>query len=176
MRGKPMSLRLSLRGLSVLVAVIFAAGPCQASSKLLFSQNSHYLSFNLGSSESLDKEYVNFGVGYRYFPMDGVDVGLDFDLLLGNNPIIYRVSPEVRYVFHKLKIFIPYVGGFYQYNYIVDLVNRGGFGVRAGFYTPLWPNTFVGYGLSWGELGQCDKSVYGECSTSQLELAFSLRF
>jgi hypothetical protein len=160
----------------ILAAAVFATGSCHASPNSLFKENSHYLSFNLGSSDSLNKDYVGFGVGYRYFPMDGIDVGLDFDLLLGNNPIIYRVSPEVRYVFHKLKKFIPYVGGFYQYNYIVDLENRGGFGVRAGLYTPLWSNTYIGYGLSWGELGQCDKSVYGECSTSQLELAFSLHF
>jgi hypothetical protein len=119
---------------------------------------------------------VGFGVGYRYFPVNGIELGLDFDLLLGNDPIIYRVSPEIRYVFYPFKTFIPYVGTFYQYHYIVDLENKGGFGARVGFYTPVGANTYIGYGVSVGELQQCDKAVYGKCSSSQLEFSYSLRF
>ncbi|KPJ88351.1 MAG: hypothetical protein AMJ53_16970 [Gammaproteobacteria bacterium SG8_11] len=141
-----------------------------------FAKNSQHVSFNLGFSDSLNKDYVGFGLGYRYFLLDGFNVGLDFDLLLGDNPIIYRVSPEIRYVFYPLKTFIPYVGAFYQYNYIVDMENKGGFGARAGLYTPLWSQTYVGYGLSLGELRQCETEQYGKCSTAQIELNLSLQF
>jgi hypothetical protein len=148
----------------------------KADATSLFVQNSQHVSFNLGVSDSLNKDYVGFGIGYRYFPADGVELGLDFDLLLGDDPIIYRVSPEVRYVFYSLNTFIPYVGVYYQYNYIVDMENKGGFGARAGFYTPLRANTYIGYGVSAGKLQQCDKTVYSDCSTTQIELSFSLKF
>jgi hypothetical protein len=159
-----------------MVAVLLGAGFGSAGANSLFKQNSQHLAFNLGFSDSLNKDYVGFGVAYRYFPFTGVDVGVDFDLLLGNNPIIYRVSPEIRYVFQSLETFIPYVGAFYQYNYIVDLENLGGFGARAGLYTPISPTSYLGYGLSWGELRQCNKAIYGECSNRQIEINFSLRF
>ncbi|WP_455210396.1 hypothetical protein [Kaarinaea lacus] len=139
-------------------------------------QNTQHVSFNLGFSDSLNKDYVGFGVGYRYFPLDGVEVDLDFDLLLGNEPIIYRVSPGIRYVFYPLQTFIPYVGTFYQYSYIVNMENKGGLGARAGFYTPLGHRTYISYGVSVGELRQCEKAVYGDCSIVQAEFSFSLVF
>jgi hypothetical protein len=37
-------------------------------------------------------------------------------------------------------------------------------------------NTYIGYGVSVGELLQCDKKGYGKCSTTQLEFSYSLRF
>ncbi len=161
---------------NVAAAGILAALSYNSNANSLFMQNTQHLSFNLGFSDSLNKDYVGFGVGYRYFPLDGVELGLDFDLLLGNDPIIYRVSPEIRYVFYPMKTFIPYVGALYQYNYIVNFENKGGFGARAGFYTPFGDRTYIGYGLSVGELRQCEKSVYGDCSTIQAEFLLSLRF
>ena len=171
-----MPFRLVLSSMKLTIAAIFLAMSCNAPASTLFTQNSQHLSFNLGFSDSLNKDYVGFGVGYRYFPADGTELGLDFDLLLGNDPIIYRVSPEIRYVIHSFKTFIPYVGAFYQYHYIVNLENKGGFGARAGFYTPVGANTYIGYGVNVGELRQCDKAVYGKCSNRQLEFSYSLRF
>jgi hypothetical protein len=162
--------------MTVAVMGMFATLSCNVNASSFFMQNTQHLSFNLSFSDSLKRDYVGFGLGYRYFPLDGLEVGLDFDLLLGNEPIIYRVSPEIRYVFYPLKTFIPYVGVFYQYNYIVNMENKGGLGARAGFYTPVGDNSYVGYGLSAGELRQCDKMVYGECSTIQVEFNFSLVF
>jgi len=155
---------------------VLAVLSCHAHANSYFMQHTQHLSFNLGFSDSLSKDYVGFGVGYRYFPFDGVEVGLDFDLLLGNEPIIYRVSPEVSYVFYSLKTFVPYVGAFYEYNYIVNMENKGGFGARAGFYTPVGNRSYIGYGLSAGELRQCEKAIYGDCSVIQAEFKFSLIF
>ena len=171
-----MSIRHIRSLMSVVLGGVFAAMSFNACANSFFKKHTQHISFNLSFSDSLNKDYVGFGVGYRYFPFEGVDVGLDFDLLLGNEPIIYRVSPEIRYVFYTLQTFIPYVGGFYQYNYIVNIENKGGFGARAGFYTPLSDHTYIGYGLSAGELRQCEKAVYGKCTTVQAEFSFSLLF
>lgn len=144
--------------------------------KSLFNQHSQHASFNLDFSNMLNKDYVGFGVGYSYFPLDGLETGLDFDLLLGSNPIVYKVSPQVRYVFHQFQTFIPYIGAFYHYNFIDNLDNRGGFGFRAGLNTQLWENAFIGYGVSFANLNQCDKNVYGACSEEKIELKFTLRY
>ena len=171
-----MLFRIVLSLMKLMITASLLALSCHATASELFTKNGQHLSFNLDMSDSLNKEYVGFGVGYRYFPADGIELGLDFDLLLGNDPIIYRVSPEIRYVFYPFKIFIPYVGAFYQYHYIVNMEDKGGFGARAGFYTPVGANTYIGYGVSLGELLQCDKKGYGKCSTTQLEFSYSLRF
>lgn len=159
-----------------IAAAVIGCLSCQVSASALFNQNTQHISGNLGWSDYLDNDYVDFGMGYRYFPWDGLEVGLDFDLLLGNTPIIYRVSPEIRYVFHGLKTFIPYVGVFYQYNYIVDLENLDGLGARAGLYTPLGDRTYIGYGFSRGQLRRCDTAIYSACSTTTVELNISLVF
>ena len=161
------------------IAILYIAAAIltiNADASPLFRQNNHHVAFNLGFVDALQREYVGFGMGYRYFPIDGVEIGMDFDLLLGNNPLIYTVSPEIRYVFYPLKTFVPYVGAYYQYNYINNMENRGGLGARAGFYTPLGPQVYIAYGVSLGELTQCNDTEYGDCSPARIELSIALSF
>lgn len=140
-----------------------------------FLQGNKLLSINSGIGRSLDTEYLVFGLGFGYYVADGLELGLDFDLWLGNNPLIYKVEPEVRYVFRQLDTFVPYLGVFYQQNFIEGMDSRGALGFRAGLYTPIGDNFILGYGASFSSLGDCDENIYGSCSSEQIELTFSFK-
>ncbi len=76
----------------------------------------------IGSGTAYDNNlrynYTILGVGAGYYVLDGLEVGLDVEDWLGGGPRIYRVSPEIRYVFYEIETVKPYAGVFSRRNFI----------------------------------------------------------
>ena len=132
---------------------------------------------HLGSGSAFRDDYIILGLGYNYYLVNGLKLGIQFDLWLDGDPSIYQVTPEVGYVFHKVPVVKPYVGAFYRRSYIESLDDLSAIGYRGGVYfVPGGGNTYIGIGGAYTEYQDCEETVYSDCSTSYTELTFMFSF
>ena len=65
--------------------------------------------------------------------LNGLEVGVDVEGWLFNDPNIWKVTPQVRYVFWKIKPITPYVGAFWRKTFVSDnWPDYESYGGRAG--------------------------------------------
>ena len=57
-------------------------------------------------------------LGFGYFVLDGLEIGLDGDIWLGGDPLMGSLAPQVRYLLPYIYPVIPYVGIFYRHRFI----------------------------------------------------------
>ena len=84
-----------------------------------FSKGAVRLTLLLGTASTYNDTYFIIGGGVGYYLLNGLEVGLDYEAWLFANPVIQRLSPEARYVFHMVPVLKPYVGTFYRRNFVV---------------------------------------------------------
>jgi hypothetical protein len=116
------------------------------------------------------------GGGLGYFPLAGLEIGVDGEVWLGEDPSVYKVSPGARYVLQGLGAFYPYVGGFYRQTFYEGADDVGSYGARYGVYMPLGPNTYAGVGGVYEKELNCEKTVGNDCATSYPEISVSVSF
>ncbi len=160
----------------VLAALLFAASlPAPAAPAEipgLFSEGSARLTLLTGNASAYGQNYTVFGVGAGYFIADGLELGLDMDNWTGASPHIFRISPEVRYVFSPSPKISPYVGAFYRSVSVAGRTNENTEGLRAGAYLPLSPQSYCGAGVVWETALGCS----GTCSDAYPELIIGFSF
>ena len=131
----------------------------------------------LGSSgRSLDQNYLILGVGAGYFVAKGLELGLNVDTWLGNDPSIYEVTPVIRYVLDLKKPLYPYVGAFYTRSIYEDLEDLDAAGFRAGVFSSIGPRTLIGLGMVYDRLLDCDEDIYESCTEVYSEAMLSFTF
>lgn len=125
---------------------------------------------------NIEYNYTILGVGAGYYVTDGLEVGLDVEDWLGNGPRIYRVSPEVHYVFYEFDPIKPYVGVFYRRNFIEghDDVNSVGF--RAGGLFLMGKRSYLGAGVVYDKYLNCSNSPFSSCSDTYPEIIVAVTF
>jgi hypothetical protein len=141
-----------------------------------FDKGSSSVAFTLGSGSAFSDDYIILGLGYNYYLVNGLKLGIQFDLWLDGDPSIYQVTPEVGYVFHMVPKVKPYVGAFYRRNYIEGFDDLDALGYRGGIYFVPGGGTYIGIGGAYSKYQDCEETVYRDCSTSYTEVTFMVSF
>lgn len=138
-----------------------------------FDQHRVRLSASLGWAGSASDNWIVVGLGAGYFVFKGLEVHADTQLWFVAQPVIFTVTPGVRYVFHQLSDIKPYVGAFYR-RYFVDQVNSdtNSVGGRLGLYFAAGSNAYLGGGVVLEKF--LDDNFFA--STTQVYPEFSFAF
>jgi hypothetical protein len=121
-------------------------------------------------------DYLIIGIGAAYYLLDGLEAGLDFEAWLLSNPNLYRVSPQVRYVYDRADLQLkPYGGFLYRRTFVQDRDDQNSLGLRGGAFYRSRKGTFVGAGIVYESYLDCD-SRYLDCSSVYPEITVMLRF
>jgi hypothetical protein len=140
-----------------------------------FAQGSKHVTATVGAGTSYGGEYLILGLGVGTYVRDGLGAGVDFEGWLLDSPRIYRLSPEIHYVFWNLPGLQPYAGGFYRRTFVDGLDDLDTLGIRGGvmFRGAAY---HLGVGLVWEQNLRCDESVYSSCSATYPEARFTFFF
>ena len=126
----------------------------------------------IGSAHLFTEDYFVIGIGAGYFLTDGFQAGLDVSIWTGGEPSIYEVTPRLNYVYDNPSSVKPYLGLFYNRTFIENRDDSNSLGYRAGFYSPVSKNAYIGIGAVYTELQDCSETVYISCSSTYTELSF----
>jgi len=141
-----------------------------------FGQGRASLSVFGGSGSAFSQTYFVLGVGANYYVVQGLGLGLNFESWLGNTPGIYKLTPNVQYVFTQIPSVQPYVGMFYRRVFVENLSDLNSVGARAGAYLPIGPNTHFGLGGVYEKYLDCNQSSYHSCDDFYPEISFTVSF
>lgn len=171
-------LKRVLLGLSFLLSItttVYAqtdAGP--------FREGSGRMTLLIGGGTAYENNiqynYTILGVGAGYYVVNGLEVGLDVEDWLGGGPRIYRVSPEVHYVFYEVETIKPYVGVFYRRNFIEGRDDVNTVGVRAGGLFLIGKRSYLGVGMVYDKYLNCSNSPFSSCSDTYPEIIVAVTF
>ena len=138
-----------------------------------FSQGSQAVSVIAGAGSAFNDDYIILGVGYGYYVLKGLELGIDAQFWLSGDPSINKLSPQIRYVFTQPEKVKPYVGAFYRRTYIDGLEDLDSIGYRAGLNFMGKGNFFFGVGAVYEEYRDCNESIFSDCSSTYPEILFS---
>ena len=138
-----------------------------------FSQGSQSVSVIAGAGSAFNDDYIILGVGYGYYVINGLELGIDAQFWLSGDPSINKLSPQIRYVFTQPKTVKPYVGAFYRRTYIDGLEDLDSIGYRAGLYFMGQGNFFFGVGAVYEEYRDCSETIFSDCTSTYPEILFS---
>lgn len=161
-------------GALALVATVAATVPAAQAGP--FNKGSIRLSILLGRGQAFDNNYTILGAGGGYYVIDGLELGADYEAWLNGDPGIQKLTPQVRYVFHRVPKVKPYAGLFYRRTFIEGFDDSDSWGGRAGVYFGVGARVFFGAGVVYDRLRDCDERVYSSCSDTypELSVGFSL--
>jgi hypothetical protein len=133
-------------------------------------------SLSIGTGQALDQTYTTLGVGLGYMVSDGLMAGISGEAWFGNDPNIYKITPEVRYTFTQVRPVMPYVGTFVSRTFYDDLDDRNSYGVRGGAYFRFSSNAAVNVGLVYEKISNCNEATYKDCSQVYPEAGLLVSF
>jgi hypothetical protein len=139
-----------------------------------FKRGSRRLTLLLGTGYTGNETYFILGAGFGVFLADGLELGLDYEAWLFGEPVMHRLSPETRYIFHMVPTVKPYVGVFYRHTFVNDFSDLNYVGARAGLYiVPKRSRVFIGGGAVYERLLDCENS-YVDCDNVYPEITFGI--
>ena len=141
-----------------------------------FSQGSVRLTLLLGTGYSRDDTYFIIGGGLGYYLVNGLEVGLDYEAWLFASPVMHRLSPEARYVFHMVPLIKPYAGVFYRRTFVMeDNPDYNQVGARLGaYYVPRSGRMYIGGGAVYEKTLDCTDSKYLDCDSWYPEISVGI--
>ena len=152
------------------IILMLMASPTQAGP---FQQGSQSVAIIAGSGRAFNEDYIILGLGYGYYVLNGLELGIDAQTWLSGDPSINKLSPKITYVFTQPERIKPYVGAFYRRTFIDGLDDLDSIGYRAGLNIMGQGNFFFGIGGVYEEYRDCNETTYRSCSTSYPEILFS---
>ena len=138
-----------------------------------FSKGSQSVSIIAGAGSAFQDDYLILGLGYGYYVVDGLELGIDAQFWLSGDPSITKVSPQIRYVFTQPKTVKPYIGGFVRRTFISDFTDLDSVGYRAGLNFMTQGNFFIGAGFVYERYQDCNDAIFANCSDTYPEILFS---
>jgi len=138
-----------------------------------FSKGSQAVSIIAGAGSAFNDDYIILGVGYGYYVIKGLELGIDAQFWLNGDPSINKLSPQITYVFTQPKTVKPYIGAFYRRTYIDGLEDLDSVGYRAGLNFMGQGNFFFGVGAVYEEYRDCNEAIFSDCSSTYPEILFS---
>ena len=141
-----------------------------------FSRGSVRLTLLIGTGSTVSDSYLIVGGGPGYFIVDGLEIGLDYEAWIFGDPVMHRLSPETRYVFHMVPVIKPYVGVFYRHTFVTgEFDDYDQVGARGGlYYVPNGGGVYVGGGAVYDRLLDCDDNSFIDCDSVYPEIFFGI--
>ena len=140
-----------------------------------FARNTPRVSVVVGSGSTRSETYLILGAGFGYFIIDGLELGLDYEAWILGSPVMHRLSPEARYVFHFVPILAPYVGLFYRHSFVAHEDDLDQLGMRVGaYYVPASGRMYIGGGVVYERLLACTPGVFVDCDVVYPEISFAI--
>jgi hypothetical protein len=121
-------------------------------------------SIYVGAGRALDQEYTTLGGALGYMISEGLMLGVSAEIWLGNEPDIYKLTPEVRYTFTQAARVKPYVGAFVSRTFYDGAPDRNTYGARGGIYMPFSSNAAFNVGVVYEKISDCNEATYHDCS------------
>lgn len=129
-----------------------------------FSKGSVRLTLVLGTASTTNDNYFIIGGGVGYYILNGLEVGLDYEAWLFAEPVMQRLSPEARYVFHMVPVVKPFAGVFYRRNFVTDYDDYNQIGTRLGaYFIPKSNRMFVGAAAVYEKTLDCTSNAFIDC-------------
>jgi hypothetical protein len=141
-----------------------------------FKQGSLRVSIAVGSGEAFENDYTIIGLGAGYYLKDGVELGLDGEAWLGDDPNIYTLSPQAKYILSRQSRFRPYVGAFYTHSFIENEDDLDSVGGRGGVYLVQDDRWYIGVGAVYESYLNCDEEILDSCDDIYPEITVSFTF
>ena len=161
------NVRISARWVMVttlLLGALLATLTTQAGAAEPFDRGNLTGSIYVGAGRAFDREYTTLGGTLGYMVSEGLMLGMSAETWFGNEPDIYKLTPEVRYTFTRVAPVKPYVGAFVSRTIYDGPPDRNTYGVRGGIYMPFSSNAAFNVGVVYEKISSCDSSTYSDCS------------
>ena len=139
-----------------------------------FDKGRKNISIVVGSGSAFRGAYTVVGVGIDYLIADGLQLGVDAQGWFGDSPKIYKISPQLSYVFSRKSELKPYAGGFYRKTFIESLQDLESAGFRVGAYFNNGNGYQMGLGYVYETYLNCESAIYSDCTTSYPEVVMSI--
>lgn len=134
-----------------------------------FRQGSTDVSVFVGNGQAYAQNYTIVGFGVGYYVRDGLELGLEAEDWMNSNPHIYKVTPSLRLVFNTGTSISPYAGAFYRRVYTQGYPDLDAWGGRAGAFIATGTRSYLGVGVVYTRIRDCNASVYQTCSDTYPE-------
>ncbi len=156
--------RLAAISAVLLIGALLTCFPTQIRAAEPFGRGNTTGSIFVGAGRALDREYTTVGGTLGYMISEGLMLGVSAEMWFGNEPDIYKVTPEVRYTFTRVAPVKPYVGVFVSRTIYDGPPDRNTYGARGGIYMPFSSNAAFNVGVVYEKISGCDVSTYNDCS------------
>ena len=174
--GTCFTAQLRLAMSMLLLAACFAALPPPGLAAEPFGRGSLTGSINFGSGSALDRHYTVLGGTLGYMAADGLMLAVSAEKWFGEDPDIFKLTPEMRYTFTWVEPVKPYAGIFVSRTFYDGLPDRDTYGARGGVYMPFSSNAAFGAGLVYEKISGCNASTYRDCSQLYPEASVMFSF
>lgn len=146
------------------------------SSAQSFTHGATNFSVLVANGRAFAQDYTIVGIGVGYYVANGLELGLELESWTGGDPNIYKVTPSFRYVLRLSRQLNPYIGAFYRRVYINGYPDLDSWGARAGAFIETGEHSYMGIGVVYTQLRDCNQQLYQTCSDSypELTLGFSI--
>lgn len=142
-----------------------------------FARGSVRLSILLGTGYTPTENYLILGGGVGYYLLDGLELGVDYEAWILAEPVMHRLSPGLKYVFHMVPVIKPYIGGFYRHTFVNDRDDYDYLGGRLGiYYVPKGGGVYVGGGAVYEHLLDCTDNAFVDCDSVYPEIFVGVSF
>ena len=142
-----------------------------------FCQGTIGVSVMAGSVSAGSRDYIIFGAGVSYYVLDGLAVGLDGEVWLAEDPTVYTLTPQARYVLYFVPVVKPYVGAFYRHYFLTDEFDDiDSIGGRVGAYIVPGGGSYIGLGAVYEKQLGCEDNGFRDCDSwyPELTIGFAL--
>ncbi|HWH48335.1 MAG TPA: hypothetical protein VN664_11075 [Burkholderiales bacterium] len=162
--GTRPNVRLAIVTTVLLIGALLACFSSYIRAAEPFARGNTTGSIYLGAGRALDREYTTLGGTLGYMVSEGLMLGVSAEMWLGNEPDIYKFTPEVRYTFTKPARVKPYVGAFVSRTTYDGLPDTNTYGARGGIYMPFSSNAAFNVGVVYEKVSDCNEATYNDCS------------
>ena len=102
-----------------------------------FKKGKIRVGFYGGAGSTYNQTYLILGGGVGYYLLNGFEAGVDVEGWLLQDPLFWKVTPQVRYVLWKMNPIKPYAGVFWRKTFVtgdnpLHLPDYNSYGGRLG--------------------------------------------
>jgi len=141
-----------------------------------FSKGTVRLSGSASARSGFGGGEFQLGVGLGYYPMDGLELGLDARTWLGSDYSVHELEPSATYVFAVSDQFTPYVGVLYRRTFLDGRDDLTAYGARVGVYLQQTRNMHIRAGVAGIWYQDCDATFITNCSQYYPEVTVGFSF
>jgi hypothetical protein len=144
--------------------------------QLPYLQGSTTLTLTLGSAFIGSNDYFILGAGVGAYAINGLELGVDGAIWMFDSPVIFTVTPQIRYVLYQIPVVKPYVGAFYRHYFVGDgYEDLDSVGARLGLYFNAGSRAYLGVGALYEHILDCNENIL-ECDDWYPEVMIGFSF